>query len=692
MDGLFHSHSWTADMNTDAPEQQGEPPQPANKAFVTDHSIYLLYPFRVGEDKLARGKNNQDSQSKKSVDEERLRTRPSGRLSDLIDASWQPNMTEALRQKADEIKRSVEAKGKKAEQQLTEKVVGDKPEMQPEDDNVWQESIWNVARDMEPQVARLLSQGLAGGNKGRDKSGELVRGDQIEGGHDRLPKDQPEEQSDSVREAVRVWVLKRDNNIRNAVSGRIGLARFLAPQLAVKFSPAACKRLAARLGEEAPSNMVIEIGEVKALTFPTGQGLLVTEIKVRPHGRTRPIAPSLLVEAVVAVCNDRHLTWLGRDRLRDAKDETVGKRSAPAAETAEDRSGKAEDQARQPVLRTEVGSDRLKFDLRGDHKELKLRDVFTTLLGDYAKNGITGLRIFTYVFAKLDQGLDVAERQRLMIQLAGKYTDDYRIDPAAFDERIYQPFESISHLAALEGAATLVENPPFEDRARADFLENYASNAIERRYLPVVVLAYHAFLTLLHLLQDSRSWINLRAPSRQEADDLRDLRDRALEFRLFHRLSYVSLLTMPNEFYHRLASAFGLERMLASADRDVAELSALLDARVKEAEAIRSRWFRLLTATSLAIIAGATLGRIVVEVIPAAWINGLITQIHDHAEGVISVAHKIGIGRSDVSHFVEFVFAVVFGGFAWWWSEGARVDEETKDELAVHTGLDWHQP
>jgi hypothetical protein len=691
MDGLFHSHSWTADMNTDPPEQLGELPQLANKACVTDHSIYLLYPFRIGEHKLARGKNNQDSRSKKSVDEERLRTRPSGRVSDLVEASWQPKMTEVLRQKAEEIKRSVEAKN--AEQQLTEKAVGDKPEMQLADDNVWQESIWNVARDMEPQVARLLSQGLAGGGKGRDKGDELVRRGQIKSDHDRLSKDKSEQQSDSVGEAVRVWVLKRENNIRNAVSGRIGLARFLAPQLAVKFSPAACKRLAARLGEEAPSNMVIEIGEVKALTFPTGQGLLVTEIKIRPDGgRTRPIALSLLVEAVVAVCNDRHLTWLGRDRLRGAKDETVGKLSAPAAETAKDRSGNAEDQARQPERRTGVGADRLKFDLRGDQKELKLGDVFTTLLGDYAKNGITGSRIFSYVFAKLDQGLDAAERQRLMFQLAGKYTDDYRIDPTAYDERIYQPFESISHLAALEGAATLVENPPFEDRTRADFLENYGSNAIERRYLPVVVLAYHAFLTLLHLLQDSRSWINLRAPSRQEADDLRELRDRALEFRLFHRLSYVSLLTMPNEFYHRLASAFGLERMLASADRDVRELSALLDARVKEAEAIRSRWFRLLTATSLAVIAGATLGKIVVEAVPVAWINGLITGIHAHAEEVISIAYKMRIDRGDVGHFVELVFSVVFGGFALWWSEGAEIEKGTKDELAAHTGLEWHQP
>ena len=223
-------------------------------------------------------------------------------------------------------------------------------------------------------------------------------------------------------------------------------------------------------------------------------------------------------------------------------------------------------------------------------------------------------------------------------------------------------------------------------------MENYGSEAIERRYLPVVVLAYHAFLTLLHLLQDSRSWINLRAPSRQEANDLRELRDRALEFRLFHRLSYVSLLTMPNEFYHRLASAFGLERMLASADRDVAELSALLDARVKEAEANRSRWFRLLTATSLAIIAGATLGKIVVEAVPAAWINGLITGIHDHAEVVIRIAHKMRIDRSDFGHFVELVFAVVFGGFALWWSEGAEIEKGTKDELAAHTGLEWHQP
>ena len=142
----------------------------------------------------------------------------------------------------------------------------------------------------------------------------------------------------------------------------------------------------------------------------------------------------------------------------------------------------------------------------------------------------------------------------------------------------------VSHLATLEGAVTIVEDVPFEDRPRASFLADFGTNAIERRYLPVVVLAYHAFLVLLNLTQEGRAWINLRAPSSKDARRLRKLREDILEFRLFHHLTYVSVLTMLNEFHRRLTWALGLERMLPIADRDVAEIGIWLDARLKEAE------------------------------------------------------------------------------------------------------------
>jgi hypothetical protein len=253
---------------------------------------------------------------------------------------------------------------------------------------------------------------------------------------------------------------------------------------------------------------------------------------------------------------------------------------------------------------------------------------------------------------------------------------------ATFNERLYQPFESISHLTALEGAATLVESAPFEDRPRAHFLEAYGSNSIEPRYLPVVIIAYHGFLALLNLLQDSRSWINLRAPTRMEAKSLRDLRDRALEFRLFHRLATVSVLTMPNEFYHRLSQALGLDRMLASADRDVAELSVVLDDRVREREEIRAHGFHRWTTTWLAVISGATLGKILVEgVTNIPMLQSVLT-----ATNLTLLEHKA------TGFAVEVVLAFAFGAFAWFKSRRGETDDDTRDEIAAHTGLDWHNP
>lgn len=633
MDGLFPTHAWTADMKTDAPEQQTAEPTPsANKLCVTEHSIYLLYPFRVDKRRLTPGKGFREANGQL--------TRPTGRLSAVIAADWQPEMTAALRAKAETLKGSFgKAEKPSADQpaaaESEKPSSGGRPENPPPDgvtgdDNVWQKSIWKVARDMEPHAARLLSQWPAGDDRtDRDKGAEVDGGRQSKRSPERPSEDPSDEEGDADCEKVGVWSLKPDK-VRNALRGRVGLASFLAPRLAIKFSPAARKRLEARLGTEVPNSVTIEIEEVRALTFPTGQGLLIAEIKVRADGRARTIAPSLLVEAVVAVGNERHLTWLARD-----------------GETLQ---------------------------VRGVEKKLKLRDVFSTLLGDYAENGITGARTYAYTYARLDQVMDAAERQQLMIRLACKYTDDYRIDPAAFDERIYQPFESVSHLAALEGAATLVEHVASENRAAPNFLKDYKTNAIERRYLPVVVLAYHAFLTLLRLTQDSRRPVSLSAPSKGEVKYMTRLRDGALRYRLFYRLSYVSLLTMPNEFYRRLGHAFGLERMLASADRDVAEISALLDSR-------RSRWFRLLTAGSLAIISGATLGRILLELKTVSWLSGPLAWIRSEAPWMQ--------GNGPV---VELVLAIVFGALALWWSEGGKVDEEVDNELSAHTGLDWREP
>jgi hypothetical protein len=595
-------------------------PERASQPRASGHAIYLLYRFRVAERRpkpRPRSILNRLRIDKSSMDGEPL-ARPSVSLKTLIEAPWQPKITNELRQKAEDIQRAAEAKGRKSDRQSEERPANAERGKEPAQDNIWCEADWAVATDMDPQVARLLSQRHVNG-----ASQDIMPGS-----------------------PAKVWALSPQNNIRDSLMGRAELARYLKPALAIKFSRASIKRMEARLGAEAPKSVVAELGEVRALAFRTGHGLLVTELRILAANRSAAIALPVLVESVVALCGDRHLAWLAPD-----------------------------------------GGE---FGVRAGKDGLKLCDMLDTLLGDYAKEQMATARLFTYTFVKLDAALDPAERQRLMVQLAGKYTDDYRIDPSAFDERIYQPFESVSHLAALEGAVTIVEDAPSENRTRADFLANFGANAVEPRYLPVVVLAYHAFLVLLNLTQESRRWIDLGTPSSRDADRLRRLRDRILEFRLFHRLSHVSLLTMLNEFHHCLSRAFELERMLTTADRDVAEIGALLDARLRQAEAQGSAWFRRLTATSLAIVAGSTVARIIVQALPhipvgwvrdnAAWAAVVAQWIHDigppdTAAGTLNTA---------VGTLIELVAAVGFGYLAWRWSEGHEVEQHVKDELIVH--------
>jgi hypothetical protein len=676
MDGFFHNHAWTANMEVQDPGVKAAAIQGSETGLhATEHSIYLLYPFRWDAQPNDKKPKKPIRKKHTGAEAERL-FRPSVHLSTLSAAAWHPGLSEALRKKAERIRSELprSATGAADSDQSTPAASGGHLDHH----NIWTKSRWAIAADMEPHLARLLSQG--GFGDGPDGANVIA-----------------------------VWGVNRQNNVRDALNGCIGLARYLKPRPAIAFSAAAVKRLEAASAAQAPAMAVlrveiddpgetklrkgdqldkaaldkanatsrdegrkeavahpvrlgipIEFGEVRALGFRTGHGILVFEIHIRSGAPSGAVAMPLLVESLVALCADRHMTWLSGDG-------------------------------------TELKEDRPK------QKTLSLNDMVGTLLGHQAKHATTGNRVFTYTFAKLDRPINPKQRQRLivhLVQLACKYTDDYRIDPAAFEERVYQPFDSISHLAALEGAASLVENAPFEDRARARFLEDYGANSIEARYLPVAVVAYHAFLTLVTLLQDSRRWIDLRAPSRKEAEYLRGLRDRALEFRLFHRLSFVSLLTMPNEFYHRLSGAFGLERMLASADRDVAELSTILDTRVREAEADQLSWFHRLTAAALVFISAATLGTILNETVPVSWVKYFVDLTSKTAPW-ISVARGLGVNRLEALHFLELMFAVVCGWKAWLWSKvheaseigiAGDVDDHTKEEIAAHTGLEWHRP
>lgn len=550
-----------------------DPAPPAIRARVADHSLFILYPFHIALSEPKDGLNPEDQPLPS----------PALRLAEVIDAPWQAKLTAALQKKAEQRLAEVTQKHPSRD---SEHAGRNRNQAAPTNDNIWEESDWPIAPDMDTQVARLLAQ----------------------------PKDGGKQATSGV--PLKIWTLSRQNNVRDALKGSVGLARHLDPRLVIKFSPAAVKRMSASAGSEAPNTMTVEIGTVRALAFQTGQGMLVAELRFTPPA-SGTLTTAMLVEAVVALCADRHLSWVDRDG-----DEL------PASST--------------------------------EHR-VRLRIMLRALLGRFAVRETTSYRFFTYTYARLDAAIGPLERQRLMIQLACKYTDDYRINPSAFDGRIYQPFQSVSHLAALEGATTIVEDVAFEDRDAPNFLTDFGANAIERRYLPVVVVAYHAFVALLDLTQDTRSWINLRAPTSEEAARLHSLRDRILEFRLFHRLTYVSLLTMPNELYGALARAFAIERMLTNADRDVTEISTVLDTRVRQAEARRSTWFRRLTAASLAVISGSFIGKVIVETLTSSgW-------------------HLVG-------HLVELGFAVLFGGAAWWWSERGGGGDHAQQEVAAHLG------
>src|SRR5262249_39421294 len=160
MDVFFHNHAGMAEMETDEPGgQTADRRESVIKARASDHSIYLLYPFRVAQRSgEVRSKPHLRLLGHRTGARGNPATHPSVPLKTLVEAPWQLKLTDQLRQKAEDIQRAAKEKGHKSDRQSEERADNVERNKQLAQDNIWRESDWAVAPDMDPQVARLLSQ------------------------------------------------------------------------------------------------------------------------------------------------------------------------------------------------------------------------------------------------------------------------------------------------------------------------------------------------------------------------------------------------------------------------------------------------------------------------------------------------------------------------------------------------------
>ncbi|KAA0677471.1 hypothetical protein [Roseomonas genomospecies 6] len=360
--------------------------------------------------------------------------------------------------------------------------------------------------------------------------------------------------------ALKVLALPSQRNIRKWLTG----GQVSELRLRLPFSASARKRLERR-GLPRIDSVGVDFGSIRLLPFRTGQGVLLVETRFVTGG---PMPDTVLVEAATALCHDRGLEW----RLTNGDH-----------------------------VPTRGGKDRF-----------TLASLLGSLVQDTALQPLNGRRLFSYAFAAFDERLDDQRRDRLLVQLSRKYTDDYRIMDPLGDASHVRVFDTVAHAAYSEGCATVVERLPANGADKPpDFLTGFLKNAVEARYLGVAALDVHAREALLTLSRDSTFWPDMDNPSEEQIESLSRLQKQILAYRLRCRVSRVSPISMHNSFHEILSNAFRLDGILRDVNDDAQEIGTYLQERQAELKRESEKIWRLL----IKMIAGASILSVVTDLL-----------------------------------------------------------------------------
>lgn len=351
--------------------------------------------------------------------------------------------------------------------------------------------------------------------------------------------------------------------------------------LGLRLRPAAQRRLARHLpGFSAPA-LGLAVEDLWRVAFRTGHGLLVARVRVLAPA-DQPLHPALLVEALYALSRFNETRWYAAGPDFDAP---VG-----------------------PVF--------------------TLGHLVRSLHGDLPR-GRQAERVYTATYLQFGETPPPAALQRLLIQLARHYTDEYRTghDPAGTPGvATLRPFANVTHCLALEGSATVVDLGDDPPAAAPTFLTQYLRSTWMPHYLPLLLVACHEREYLRLATSSACRWHQAARP-----DGLFAMRQALAGFQLSFRFGQVSHIGMHNQFYAALRHIMGLAVLLQELDRDSAALDAILTrAAAQRAEAAARAqarafaWASALGTFGLAWLATITVlresVRALVGVLPEAWV------------------------------------------------------------------------
>jgi hypothetical protein len=205
-------------------------------------------------------------------------------------------------------------------------------------------------------------------------------------------------------------------------------------------------------------------------------------------------------------------------------------------------------------------------------------------------------RIFTYTAIQFSEKLadNTGRLENLVFRLSRKYTTDYIPAKDQIRQGLLQPFENIIHAVSLEGGAVVVEEKDV-DGNKLNFFESFIQDHVVKVYLPLAILAYQEYQTLIKMTQGTFQPIDFQRSTDQIRGVLAQCHEELLDFRLNYRFSHVSRISMHNEVYNAWRKAFSLDKMLSELMQDVREIESYLSNKLEQKRAFRNAYIGIWT-------------------------------------------------------------------------------------------------
>ena len=186
-------------------------------------------------------------------------------------------------------------------------------------------------------------------------------------------------------------------------------------------------------------------------------------------------------------------------------------------------------------------------------------------------------RAFTYVLASCGgERIDAEERRELTARFARRLNADYSPGSALEGAKFAAPFETVTTACTCEGGATLVSGT-----GDVEFLENFVKDSGHRVYLRLALLAHKEMHDLVSLSQGTAITIEHSESDDEQAlrrklAQIRQMQERALNYRLAHRFTLAGYNTNHNLVHAAWRDAIQTDRLLQDLAGDVDEAGKYL--------------------------------------------------------------------------------------------------------------------